>query len=646
LLEDGEVVAFGDNSDQQCKVPTWAPGSRAVEVAAGFNHSLVLLNTGELLAFGSNDAGQTQVPQYNAAQLARELASQPTAPAPQHQDAIPKIISQAAASKAAAPPQAAPEVVTDALPSKAAHSAAAQAAPAAAPEDAMPKIISQAAASISGTVGQRVVNGVGTVVAAQAAGAALEALRKVPFVDFIISPLEKFHTAYKAHESIQHEVENLATRLNYLIGQPAYNKLERPEKERLDAAMKQAAEEMEKCYGRKRTIESVLVPEEVAEDLRRANGFLSDAVADIALYKVAPAQQQRQDLEQFQLLAQDVVVDQFLTESRCRVFVGTLRIATGDIATVAVKVCRPKGAATVEQLQAELLQNECRLQRQARHQNVLRLLGMCVGHEHPECLGCVLLLTPYMELGSLGQLLSSADTASERQATARTQLTQRPQCLKAVPELLLGLSSGLKHLHAVDPPIVHLDVKPDNILVDYERTGDTAMQLTPKLADFDISRELDAGRETTKEYSFQGTMRYTSPEQVFPGVGKKKGPKSDVYAFGMVIYFLICRKDPFAELSPQERIGAFHGRRRPDLRGAGRSSAAFSKALCTLAEDCWKEAPASRPDMERVFRRLVDMVEVSAGKASDRQLGASGSDGVTAQALRKSLSKLRGDVHR
>jgi len=614
LLEDGEVVAFGDNSDQQCKVPTWAPGSRAVEVAAGFNHSLVLLNTGELLAFGSNDAGQTQVPQYNAAQLARELASQPTAPAPQHQDAIPKIISQAAASKAAAPPQAAPEVVTDALPSKAAHSAAAQAAPAAAPEDAMPKIISQAAASISGTVGQRVVNGVGTVVAAQAAGAALEALRKVPFVDFIISPLEKFHTAYKAHESIQHEVENLATRLNYLIGQPAYNKLERPEKERLDAAMKQAAEEMEKCYGRKRTIESVLVPEEVAEDLRRANGFLSDAVADIALYKVAPAQQQRQDLEQFQLLAQDVVVDQFLTESRCRVFVGTLRIATGDIATVAVKVCRPKGAATVEQLQAELLQNECRLQRQARHQNVLRLLGMCVGHEHPECLGCVLLLTPYMELGSLGQLLSSADTASERQATARTQLTQRPQCLKAVPDLLLGLSSGLKHIHAIQPPIVHLDVKPDNILLDYELTGGI-MKLSPKLADFDISRELPAARETTQGGSFQGTMRYTSPEQVFPGVGKKKGPKSDVYAFGMVIYFVICRSDPFAELTPHECIGALHSRRRPDLRTIGTGNAVFTMPLCTLAEACWEEVPDSRPDMERVSRRLAGIVEAPGGSS-------------------------------
>eukprot|EP00971_Amphidinium_carterae_P269494 5346171-Amphidinium_carterae.1 len=42
LLENGDVLAFGCNEHQQCLVPAWPPGSRAVEVAAGANHSLVL----------------------------------------------------------------------------------------------------------------------------------------------------------------------------------------------------------------------------------------------------------------------------------------------------------------------------------------------------------------------------------------------------------------------------------------------------------------------------------------------------------------------------------------------------------------------------------------------------------------------------
>eukprot|EP00971_Amphidinium_carterae_P304881 6058688-Amphidinium_carterae.1 len=121
LLENGDVLAFGDNSSRQCEVPRWAPGSRAVEVAAGLNHSLVLKREektrrgemGERVGIthsqpcpSGNDIpeqlsrkqrgkrfqtiqklnrGQTRVPECNAAQLARELAAQPSAPAPQHQ---------------------------------------------------------------------------------------------------------------------------------------------------------------------------------------------------------------------------------------------------------------------------------------------------------------------------------------------------------------------------------------------------------------------------------------------------------------------------------------------------------------------------------------------------------------------------------
>eukprot|EP00971_Amphidinium_carterae_P058093 1148977-Amphidinium_carterae.1 len=40
LLENGDVLAFGSNEKRQCEVPTFPPGSRAVEVAAGSSFSL------------------------------------------------------------------------------------------------------------------------------------------------------------------------------------------------------------------------------------------------------------------------------------------------------------------------------------------------------------------------------------------------------------------------------------------------------------------------------------------------------------------------------------------------------------------------------------------------------------------------------
>lgn len=54
-------------------------------------------------------------------------------------------------------------------------------------------------------------------------------------------------------------------------------------------------------------------------------------------------------------------------------------------------------------------------------------------------------------------------------------------------QIIKGMCAGLKYIHEVS--IVHLDIKPDNILIDEE--------MTPKFADFGISRLL--GEECIRE---------------------------------------------------------------------------------------------------------------------------------------------------
>jgi serine/threonine protein kinase len=47
--------------------------------------------------------------------------------------------------------------------------------------------------------------------------------------------------------------------------------------------------------------------------------------------------------------------------------------------------------------------------------------------------------------------------------------------------IIVGASEGLKYLHeGLDKPIYHLDIKPDNILLD--------KNMLPKLADFGLSK--------------------------------------------------------------------------------------------------------------------------------------------------------------
>ena len=82
--------------------------------------------------------------------------------------------------------------------------------------------------------------------------------------------------------------------------------------------------------------------------------------------------------------------------------------------------------------------------------------------------------------------------------------------------------------------IVHRDVKPGNILLD----GDGRV----KLADFGLARRWD-GTETraTETEGLVGTAEYLSPEQA---LGKEVDARSDLYAFGVVLFEMLAGEVP------------------------------------------------------------------------------------------------------
>ncbi len=102
--------------------------------------------------------------------------------------------------------------------------------------------------------------------------------------------------------------------------------------------------------------------------------------------------------------------------------------------------------------------------------------------------------------------------------------------------LFLKVCSAVEYAHR--HLIVHLDLKPGNILV--TATG------KPKLLDFGIARLLEAEREADRQGQKRGrrpmTFQYASPEQFR---GEAVSVASDLYSLGMVLYKLLVGRLPY-----------------------------------------------------------------------------------------------------
>ena len=109
----------------------------------------------------------------------------------------------------------------------------------------------------------------------------------------------------------------------------------------------------------------------------------------------------------------------------------------------------------------------------------------------------------------------------------------REQTLEISEAILAGLSAA--H-HA---GIVHRDLKPENVLL--------ADDGRIKLGDFGLARAVSAN--TTTGQALLGTIAYLSPELVTRGIA---GARSDLYAFGIMLYEMLTGVQPFTGEQPMQ----------------------------------------------------------------------------------------------
>ncbi len=108
-----------------------------------------------------------------------------------------------------------------------------------------------------------------------------------------------------------------------------------------------------------------------------------------------------------------------------------------------------------------------------------------------------------------------------------------PQCAALIGH---AMTSALAHAHAAG--IIHRDIKPDNLMI--SRDG----QL--KLMDFGIATAIDM-EGMTATGAIVGSPAHMAPEQI---EGEDLDARCDVFACGIVLYFLVTRRLPFTAANP------------------------------------------------------------------------------------------------
>ena len=164
--------------------------------------------------------------------------------------------------------------------------------------------------------------------------------------------------------------------------------------------------------------------------------------------------------------------------------------------------------------------------------------------------------------------------------------------LEQLLPLGLHVASALHYLGREG--VVHLDIKPDNVV----------MGAPPRLIDFSVARPQEAARRLGKPV---GTDAYMAPEQCAPGASPV-GPATDVFGLGATLHHALTGEKPFPR-APGARDSSDAEVRFPQLvREPAPLPRRTPRALAELLAAMLAREPDDRPSAADVARGLEPVV--------------------------------------
>ncbi|KAK1268082.1 putative LRR receptor-like serine/threonine-protein kinase [Acorus gramineus] len=249
-----------------------------------------------------------------------------------------------------------------------------------------------------------------------------------------------------------------------------------------------------------------------------------------------------------------------------------------------------------------------------KHSNLVPLVGYCLAGDQR------IAIYDYMENGNLQNLLHdlplgvqttedwSTDTWEDDNdgGGVRSAASEGLTSWRFRHKIALGAARALAFLHhGCFPLIIHRDVKASSVYLD--------SQLEPRLSDFGLAKIV--GGEVSR-----GSPGYAPPEFA-QSEACEANVKSDVYAFGVVLFELVTGREPVErELNLVEWVrGLARGNRLaeaidPKIQGTG-AEAQMVEAL-RIGYLCTAESPLKRPSMQQIVGLLKDIGSASADSVS------------------------------
>jgi serine/threonine protein kinase/Flp pilus assembly protein TadD len=240
---------------------------------------------------------------------------------------------------------------------------------------------------------------------------------------------------------------------------------------------------------------------------------------------------------------------------------------------IALKIIRPEIAQ--DRTAVERFRNELKLARQITHPHVCRVFDL------GEDAGTSFLTMEYVPGENLARMIRITGPLA--------------------PETSVGyarqIAEGLAAAHRLG--VIHRDLKPHNILIDESGAA--------KIMDFGLARSVQT-EGVTGDGRPMGTPEYMSPEQVD---GQPADERSDIYAFGLVLYEMVTGKRPFTGDSPLS-LALKHKTSSP--QPPGELNPSIPAELEALILQCLAKDKAKRPQQAGELLAKLDAIRFRTSK--------------------------------